>query len=314
MKNMVYTLLLILVSITVSAQKTDTAFPFLRLPVSAHAAALGGDNTSIIEDDITLIWCNPALLCNVNNHSLALTYDNQLQNTHHLGAAFNKTIKDRAAIAFSGQYVGYGQMKEVNESNEQLGTFSAKDMVISGYFCYMLTDRLSGGITAKWIMSYIGDYHSMAAAVDLGINYYLEEQDLSLSATLRNLGGQLTTYHDVYERMPFDMQVGVSKRLSHTPLRFSATLKDLIHWDYPMIRHLCLGADVLLSQAVWVAIGYDFGRAHDMTITTQDSASNHGAGFTLGAGIQLQGFKLQLGYGKYHISGSSFIANIGYSL
>ena len=36
------------------AQESQTAYNFLRLPESAHAAALGGDNISIIEDDATL--------------------------------------------------------------------------------------------------------------------------------------------------------------------------------------------------------------------------------------------------------------------
>ena len=33
------------------AQESQTEYNFLRLPMSAHAAALGGDNISLIEDD-----------------------------------------------------------------------------------------------------------------------------------------------------------------------------------------------------------------------------------------------------------------------
>ena len=45
----------------------------------------------------------------------------------------------------------------------------------------MLTDKLVGGITAKFITSYIGDYNSIAMGVDLGMNYYDSDRDLSLS-------------------------------------------------------------------------------------------------------------------------------------
>lgn len=46
------------------AQESQTGYNFLRLPVSAHAAALGGDNITLIEDDAALVlsitqpcWC-----------------------------------------------------------------------------------------------------------------------------------------------------------------------------------------------------------------------------------------------------------------
>ena len=37
-----------------SAQESQTAYNFLRLPVSAHAAAVGGDNVTLVEDDAAL--------------------------------------------------------------------------------------------------------------------------------------------------------------------------------------------------------------------------------------------------------------------
>ena len=41
------------------AQDTQTAYNFLRIPVSAHAKALGGENITVIEDDASLIFSNP---------------------------------------------------------------------------------------------------------------------------------------------------------------------------------------------------------------------------------------------------------------
>lgn len=42
--------------------------------------------------------------------------------------------------------------------------------------------------------------------------------------------------------------------------------------------------------------------------------SNHGAGLSFGAGLQLERFKLQLAYGKYHVSSSSITVNLSYAL
>ncbi len=62
-----------------------------------------------------------------------------------------------------------------------MGEFSAKDIAVAGYFSYMLGEKFAGGIAAKFITSYIGDYNSIAMGVDLGINYYDPEQEWSVS-------------------------------------------------------------------------------------------------------------------------------------
>ena len=154
----------------------------------------------------------------------------------------------------------------------------------------------------------------MAVGVDLGLNYYDEERYWSLSAVARNLGGQVKAYDDEFERIPLDVQVGISKRLTAAPLRFHVTLSRLTEWDQSFGRHIALGADLLLGQIVYLAAGYNFRRAYEMKISDSDGSSAHGAGLSLGAGLQLERFKLQIGYGKYHVSASSLLINISYAL
>ncbi len=47
MKRVVFAVAVFLFALRIVAQDSQTAFNFLRLPVSAHVAALGGDNISI---------------------------------------------------------------------------------------------------------------------------------------------------------------------------------------------------------------------------------------------------------------------------
>lgn len=297
------------------AQESQTEYNFLRLPVSAHAAALGGDNITIIENDASLIFNNPALLTSVDDKTITLNYMNYMEGANTASAIFNRVIKERTSVAVSAQYMDYGKMKEVDENNVQTGEFSAKDIALAGYFSYLLTDRLAGGITAKFITSYIGNYHSIAMGVDLGLNYYDPDREWSLSLVAKNLGGQLKAYDEEYEKMPIDVQAGFSKRFVNTPFRLSATLVDLNHWDYKFIDHVTAGLDVLLSESIWVGAGYNFRRAHEMSITNTDGEeSSHGAGFSMGAGINLERFHLNIAYGKYHVSSSSIIINVAYSL
>lgn len=314
MKKTSFIIILTIMAIAARAQDSRTGYNFLKLPVSAHAAALGGDNISIIEDDESMIFNNPALLSSVSDKTINLNYMNYMSGANTASAAFNRIIKERASVAASAQFIDYGKMKEVDENNVQTGEFSAKDISIAGYFSYMLTDRIAGGITAKFVTSYIGDYNSIAMGVDLGLNYYDPDKEWSVSLVAKNLGGQMKAYDDQYDRMPIDVQLGASKRFAHMPFRISATLIDLNHLDYKFINHLVAGADIIISPTIWVGIGYNFRRANEMKITETDGSSSHGAGLSFGAGINLERFKLNLAYGKYHVSSSSILINLAYSL
>ena len=72
MKRVLFVTILMLTVLTLSAQESQTVYNFLRLPVSAHVAALGGDNITIADDDASLLLHNPALASNVSDRSLSL--------------------------------------------------------------------------------------------------------------------------------------------------------------------------------------------------------------------------------------------------
>lgn len=315
MKKALFVFLMMLGTLLVHAQsESQTEYNFLRLPVSAHAAALGGDNITVIEDDEALIFHNPALLASVNDKTINLNYMNYMSGANMASASFNRIVRERASWAVSAQYVDYGKIKEVDENNVQTGEFSAKDLSLAGYFSYMLTNRLTGGISARLITSYLGDYNSIGFGVDLGLNYYDADREWSLGVVLKNLGGQLKAYHDSFERMPFDIQMGVTKRFTGTPFRLHATLVDLNHLDYKFLNHFVVGADVLLTESFWIGGGYNFRRADEMKITSANGGSSHGAGLSFGAGLNLERFKLNLAYGKYHVSSSSLVLSVAYGL
>jgi hypothetical protein len=315
MKKRFLVIISVLLSVTtMQAQESQEVYSFLRLPVSAHAAALGGDNITLTDDDPTLLFHNPALINGVSDKSMNLNFMTYMEGAKTASASFVKAYKERASWAASAQYMDYGSMKEMTADNTQTGDFSARDIALAGTFAYMLTNRISGGITARFISSHIASYSSAAVAIDLGINYFDEQHSWSLSAVAKNLGGQIKAYDDDFERVPLDLQIGVTKRLIGSPLRLSMTMSRLNRWDTGFIRHFSVGADLLLGDNIYVAAGYNFRRSSEMKISSGDGDSNHGAGISVGAGLQLERFKLQAAYAKYHVSAYSILINVSYSL
>ena len=314
MRRLLLLLLTSLTAIQMQAQESQEVYSFLRLPVSAHVAALGGDNITLTDDDPTLIFHNPALINGVSDKSINLNFMTYMEGAKTASASFVKAYKERATWGVSAQYMDYGSMKETTIANIQTGTFSAKDIALAGTFAYMLTNQLSGGITALFISSSIGSYNSAAVAFDLGLNYLFEEQGWSLSAVAKNLGGQIKAYHDDFERIPIDLQLGASKRFANAPLRLHATLTRLNRWDEGLGKHLAIGADLLIGETIYIGAGYNFRRSSEMKLSDGESESSHGAGLSVGGGLQLERFKLQVAYAKYHVSASSLLINATYTL
>lgn len=314
MKQGVLTLIAFVLAFSAQAQESQEVYSFLRLPVSAHVAALGGENITLTDDDPTVIFHNPSLISNVSDKSINLNFMTYMEGAKTASASFVKGYKERATWGVAAQYMDYGSVKETTAENIQTGSFSVKDIAVAGSFAYLLSNRFSGGITARFVSSHIASYSSAAVAVDLGINYYDEEHQWSLSAVAKNLGGQISAYDDDFERIPLDLQLGVSKRLIGSPLRLTATLSRLNNWDQGFIKHVAIGADLLLGEKIYVAAGYNFRRSSEMKVSDGDGDSNHGAGFSIGAGLQLERFKLQAAYAKYHVSASSILINVSYAL
>ncbi len=314
MKKGIFTIIAALFASLAQAQESREVYGFLRLPVSAHVSALGGDNITITDDDATMIFHNPALLNNVTDKTVNLNYMTYMEGCKTASAAFVKSYNDRAQWGVAAQYMDYGTMKETTVENVQTGTFSSKDIAVSASLSYLLSDHFNGGITARFISSHLASYNSAAVAFDLGANYCDNEKGWSVSAVAKNLGGQVKAYEDDFERIPIDLQLGVTKRLIGSPLRLSAALTRLNNWDQAFIKHLNIGADLLLGENIYVAAGYNFRRSSEMKISDNEGESSHGAGFSIGGGLHLERFKLQVSYAKYHVSASSILINVSYSL
>lgn len=327
----IFSLLLAVLPATALAQEYASAFNTLRLPASSHAAALGGQNVTLIEDEPTAGWYNPALYANVSDLSAGLDFMTYAAGSTWMGAHFVKAFGERHTMAVGAQYMNYGKMDETDEAGNTLGQFSAKDIVIGAGYSYLLSDRWTGGANLKMMVSNLADYTALAAAVDVGVNYYDDENDLSVSASLQNIGTQLKAYHDGQRtHLPFTLALGFSKGMAHLPMRFHVTMTDVTRWKssyYVLpenkdkdksdkvgfgkkaLNHFVLGLDILPTDYLYLSVGYNFRRAYEL----KASGSSHLAGLSAGAGVNVKHFKFGVSYAKYHQASNSIMANVGYA-
>ena len=316
--------LCVMCSVTLlAAQDAGTVFQFLQLPVSSHAAALGGDNVSIAEDDAELSYHNPALLTNVSGHALSLSYMNYLQRTNAVGAGYAMSVGERSMLGLKAQYLDFGTMKNTDPDGNVLGDFSAKDMLLMGTYSFDFSDRLTGGVSGKVIYSNYEQVYSLALGVDLGLNYYNPQNGLSLSLVARNLGGQVKSFDETQEALPFNLLAGVSKDFAHAPVRVSLTLTDLHKWQAEdfynssdnswsalLLKHFIVGADIFPTSNTYVSLGYNFLLHSEL----KNHAKRSLEGLSIGAGLQVRSVKVGVSYGKYHVAASSLMMNFALAL
>lgn len=332
MKITLYALLLFPAALGASAQESSSAYNVLKLPTSAHVAALGGANISLVADDATAGWENPALYANVADRTIGFSFMSYAAGTNWMGAQFVKAYGERHTFAAAAQYMNYGKMDETDTSGQVIGSFRAKDIIIGGGYSYLLSDRWTGGANLNFIFSNLADYSAIAFSVDVGLNYFDEENDLSLSATLSHIGTQVKAYDDgLRTHLPFGLTLGFTKGMAHLPVRVHLTLTDVTRWKssyyvFPdaadeqnggkvsfgrkALNHVVVGLDILPTDRVYLSLGYNFRRAYEL----KAAGSSHWAGISAGAGLSVKRFKLGLAYAKYHQAGNSIMANAAYSL
>jgi len=323
MNRIIVALIFVLVltlAVKVHAQNGEKVYRFLNLPTSTHVNALGGNNVSLVDNDISLVFHNPALLGDEMNMNVNVNYMSYIADIGSGSGIFGKSINEISSFAVGMTYIDYGDFDKMTAEQISDGSFSAKDFAISGVYSRDLTPFLRGGVTAKFIYSSYDSYSSTAIGFDVGLSYYNEDKSFSAGLVLKNLGAQLSTYQDKRVGLPWDVQLGLTKRIPNAPIRFSLTGVYLTQWDFERIdnanaversddnftktlfKHMVLGVDLLPSDNMWIGVGYSPKAHSDMKITD----GNKWGGWNLGAGVRIKRFNVGFSFAQYHPSATSY--------
>lgn len=309
------------------AQDGEKAYRFLDLPTSTRINALGGSNVSAIENDLSMVFSNPAALGKEMDMNANISYMSYIADIKSGSAIFGKSIRDYNAVAVGVNYMNYGKFKEASESGV-IGDFSSNDVAINAIYSHMLSARLRGGVTTKFIYSSYDEYTSTALGFDVGLSYYNEDKEFSAGFVLKNIGAQLSAYNNKRIGLPWDINLGISKKLGKSPIRLSITGIYLTQWKFSRIneadgintendnftktlfKHLVIGIDIIPTQNFWVAVGFNPKTHYDLKLKD----GNKFGGFNAGAGVKIKKFSIGFSLAKYYPSSTSFLFNIGADL
>ena len=302
----------------------SSVFHFLNLPASSRLNALGGENVSISDDDISMAFINPALLTAHTDKVLQLNYAYYLAGTMFGSAMYGHNYQNNyfgAAV----HYLDYGQMAYADEFGNLLGTtFTAKDICVNLMYARQLGPQFRVGATLKPIFSVYEQYNSFALGADIGGHFQTADSAFQMGLALRNIGWQLKSFYEEdfgqhTELLPLNLELGLSYRLAHAPLRFSLTTHNLQRWNiapageivkwYDMLfRHTIWAVDIVpKSEKFYLTVSYNHRRQAEMNITNVRSM----AGLGLGLGMKI--YKFRLGFAMSQYTKSNFTYQVSLS-
>jgi hypothetical protein len=303
----------------------DNVYEFLNLTHSGLVASLGGSNVSLLNPDLNLAYHNPALLSAEMDKNLTISYANYFAGINYGMSMYSRSIPGAGNFAAGITYLNYGTFKESDESGNITGSFNAAEYAMSLIWSKSVDSVFSFGVNLKPILSHLERYTSFGMALDAGASYQSRNKLFSAGFVLKNIGLQITTYTgETREKLPFEIQAGVTQKLAHAPFRFSLTLRHLEKFDLThtydensdqsgtsastasgfgenMLRHMVVGAELTPHKNFYFSAGYNYQRRREMQIESKVST----VGFSWGFGINTSYLSLGFGRASYHLAAAS---------
>jgi hypothetical protein len=314
----------------------NTVYNFLNLSNTPQLTGLGGVNISNISNDVGMSFNNPALLRESMHTQADFVFNSfyaGIKNYHLLAALRSESLETN--FSWGVNYFSYGSIPETDPSGNVLGDFRPSDYVMQVSASREYKEKWHYGATLKFIHSNYGQYRSSGIAMDIGATYYDSAILLQVSLVAKNMGAQIKTYTGASPGdLPFDLELGVTKRLAKAPLQFSLTAYHLQELDIryndtafnndngfdqssngkkfifdKLFRHIVLATQVFIGDKVEVSAGYNYLRRKELNIGNAGNGLN---GFSLGVGVLFK--KIQIRYARSYYQNNSAYNQFGLNL
>ena len=322
-------LLFLLLQLGMAQKGGESTYSFLGLTNSARVSALGGEVVSLMDDDINLVFHNPALLSAGMHNHLNFNFVDYFAGVNYGYASYGFSRENVGNFAAGMHYVDYGTFDRTDELGQNLGTFRASEYALNLVYSRSIIDTfLTAGVNLKPIYSSFEQYNSFGMAMDVGIAYHNPRSMTTLGLVAKNMGVQITSYTGNREKIPFEVQAGITQGLAHAPFRFNLTYQHMERWDLTytkpddnefnstgeqveksgfdvfgdkLMRHLVFGVEFLLGDNFHIDLGYNYKRRQEMKVIAQPGM----VGFSAGFGFRISKFHFAFGRASYHLVGGT---------
>lgn len=273
----------------------------LRIPIGSRGTALGG---AILADvtGIEAVYWNPAGLANLEGTETMFSHQPYLADIAVNFAGVASTVEGFGTIGVAAKIVSVGDIQETTEEfpDGSGRTFGPSLSVISTSYSRILTNRVTFGITGKFIYERILDVSASGVAFDAGVIYDPGWHGVKIGMVLKDYGPQMKFSGMGFNRSlnsrparpiaaSFDLPSSLNMGMSYTAtMGTSQTMVsgNFINNNYSMDMWQG-GVEYVYDGKYALRGGYNYS-----------SQENWQYGLTLGGGLtyEFQGTKITLEY------------------
>lgn len=289
-----------------------TTYDFLRLPVGARSAGLNGSFVSMTNDP-NGIFINPATLSTLGSRKASVGFVRHLMDVNAGNLSYGQHFEGLGTIGGGIIFIDYGSFELTDESMNRLGVFGARELAIVTGIGREIGESILIGANLKYIYSTISTFSSSALALDLGLLYSIPEENITLGASILNLGSQLTKYSNTRESLPLDFKIGITKKPEHLPVLLNLNFHKLVETTGGILQrfeNFTAGAEFLMTESFKLRLGYNNEQRKELKIGTSSGL----AGFSFGAGFSYQMYELDYSFNSYGKIGDIHRISLGFSL
>ncbi|MFM2363871.1 MAG: hypothetical protein RLZZ316_2773 [Bacteroidota bacterium] len=310
----------------------QSGYSFLKLANAPQLAALGGINTAVITNDVALSFYNPALLRKEMNQQLQVSFNSLYAGIKNYNAVYAfHHAKSGTNFSTGVQFLNYGSITQTTPAGVVYGNFRPTDVALQVSASKKYENKWFYGATLKYIGSNYGLFTSSAIAMDAGAAYYDSARLFQVSLLLKNMGTAIKLYQGAAaDDLPFDIQIGFTKRLAKAPLQFSITAHHLHRYNISyndtsftnessisnkkitadkLLQHVVFATQLFITDKVELTLGYNYLTNKELKIP---NTTNGLTGFSMGVGVLFK--KLQFRYARSHYQNNTGFNQLGLNI
>jgi len=177
---------------TVSKTGT-TSGQFLKIPVGARSAALGGAVGASVNDPSAMVW-NPSAIANIEKNTLMVEHAEWFLDLKHNYLGFVMPMGNRSSLGFNVTALTMDEFN-VTTFEDPEGTLGLKFRAYSYSFgvtyARYLIDKFALGANVKYVNETIWNSSATAIAFDIGTTYETPFDKIILGVSITNFGQKM---------------------------------------------------------------------------------------------------------------------------
>lgn len=317
----------------------SAVYEFATLPYSASENAFGGNVITRTDKNLSFSLKNPSLLDSTYTNEIVGNWGLVHMKETGVGmgtVGYARAISDKFTLQGGIHFVNYGVFEGYDEYGNSTNNFVPSEYELISGLSYRINEHIFVGANLKPILSYMESYSSYGLLFDAGVSYRLER--LCVSAEMRNIGWNIKPYtKGNHEPIPYSIDMGVTQKLEHAPVRFNLTYEDLQRFDISqpktkkkssgsgvyieeeergfvefgkkLLCHFNVSTEIFIGKNITLMGGYNYRKSEELSFGT----SKYGAGLSVGFMLTFSRFNVSYGWAKQQAAGGRNFFTLGFN-